>query len=144
MRLLAAGAMLGPILALGACASGPGPIIYTGQATPPVANPGSSGSPSAPRYRPPPASRPPKGAVAGIIGADARRLAARFGEPRIDLAEGDARKLQFIGQSCVLDIFLYPASPSGEKLAAHVEARRRVDGERLDGADCAREVERAR
>ncbi|HSJ77215.1 MAG TPA: hypothetical protein VK913_00650, partial [Erythrobacter sp.] len=44
----------------------------------------------------------------GVIGSPVAALTRRFGTPRIDLAEGDARKLQFAGRACVLDIFLYP------------------------------------
>lgn len=49
----------------------------------------------------------PKG-LEGVIGASAEALLKRFGTPRIDLVEGDARKLQFAGAKCVLDIFIYP------------------------------------
>jgi len=78
----------------------------------------------------------------GVIGQDAGTLTRRFGAPRIDLAEGDARKLQFAGSSCVLDIYLYPMRPGTEPVAAHVEARLRQGGAEVDRGACIREVER--
>lgn len=80
----------------------------------------------------------------GLIGARSDSLIARFGPARIDLAEGDARKLQFAGPECVLDIFLYPRAQGGEAVATHVEARNRKDGAATDRARCIEEVERQR
>jgi hypothetical protein len=77
----------------------------------------------------------------GVIGASANRLTRRFGTPRIDLAEGDARKLQFAGSSCVLDIFLYPVSAGTAPTATHVEARLRRGGGAVDPGACIHEVE---
>lgn len=77
----------------------------------------------------------------GVIGSPAGTLTQRFGTPRIDLAEGDARKLQFAGASCVLDIYLYPPRPGAEPTAAHVDARLRQGGAAVDGGACIREVE---
>ena len=77
----------------------------------------------------------------GVIGAPASLLTQRFGAPRIDLAEGDARKLQFAGASCVVDIYLYPAASGAEPVAAHVDARLRQGGGVIDGGACIREVE---
>lgn len=78
----------------------------------------------------------------GVIGARADALTRRFGTPRIDLAEGDARKLQFAGPNCVVDIFLYPVSAGAEQTATHVDARLRQGGAAVDGGACIREVER--
>ncbi len=79
--------------------------------------------------------------LSGVIGARADALTRRFGSPRIDLAEGDARKLQFAGPTCVLDIYLYPVSASAEPTATHVEARLRQGGAFADPGACIREVE---
>lgn len=87
---------------------------------------------------------PSQGGLGGVIGASASALAQRFGSPRIDLSEGDARKLQFLGQACVLDVFLYPASAGAQPVATHVEARLRKDGASTDTATCIREVEAQR
>jgi hypothetical protein len=78
----------------------------------------------------------------GVIGSPAAALTRRFGSPRIDLVEGDARKLQFAGSQCVLDIFLYPVAASAEPTATHVEARLRQGGAAADAGACIREVEK--
>jgi hypothetical protein len=80
--------------------------------------------------------------LGGVIGAPAAALVRRFGEPRLDLAEGDAHKLQFSGKSCVLDIFLYPLSAGAQPTATHVEARLRQGGAPADAGACIREVDR--
>lgn len=77
----------------------------------------------------------------GVIGAPAAALTGRFGQPRIDLAEGDARKLQFAGPTCVLDIYLYPLAAAAEPTATHVEARIRQGGAPVDPGACIREVQ---
>lgn len=77
-----------------------------------------------------------------IIGAPAGSLTRRLGTPRLDGFEGDVRKLQFAGQSCVVDVYLYPLQPGAEPVATHVEARLREGGEAVDRIRCLREVER--
>ena len=79
----------------------------------------------------------------GVIGSDASALTRRFGTPRIDLTEGDARKLQFASVSCVLDIFLYPLEAGRAPVATHIAARARQGGAAADSAYCINEVERA-
>ncbi|MCJ2179940.1 hypothetical protein [Novosphingobium album (ex Hu et al. 2023)] len=71
-----------------------------------------------------------------VIGATQKQLVRQFGAPRLDVWEGDARKLQFTGTPCVLDIYLYPTSRSHEPLAAYVDARRASDGRDVDRAAC--------
>jgi hypothetical protein len=78
----------------------------------------------------------------GVIGQDAGALTRRFGSPRLDVVEGDARKLQFAGRDCVLDIYLYPGAAGREPTAAHIEARLRQGGAAADRGACIREVER--
>ena len=77
-----------------------------------------------------------------VIGARAQSLLSRFGTPRIDLAEGDARKLQFASASCILDIYLYPLSEGTEPVATHIEARQRQGGTAVSKTGCMAEVER--
>lgn len=77
-----------------------------------------------------------------VIGERAERLSRRFGQARIDLAEGDARKLQYTSAACVLDIFLYPLAANAEPVATHVEARARQGGAPADRAYCIAEVEK--
>lgn len=76
--------------------------------------------------------------VQGVIGSTAANLTRQFGPPRLDVVEGDARKLQFAGTACVLDIFLYPTSQSPEPIATYVDARRASDGKDVDRAACVR------
>ena len=71
-----------------------------------------------------------------VIEHDAASLVRRFGEPRLDVREGDMRKLQFAGERCVLDVFLYPLRAGAEPVATHVEARRASDGQDVDRAAC--------
>ena len=54
----------------------------------------------------------------GVIGRNQTALANIFGPPRIDVTEGDAKKLQFAGEACVLDVYLYPLRPGGEQPSA--------------------------
>ncbi|MEQ5788078.1 hypothetical protein J3454_09255 [Erythrobacter sp. NFXS35] len=79
--------------------------------------------------------------LGGVIGQEAVQLTRRFGTPRIDLTEGDARKLQFSGATCVLDIYLYPMRPGAQPTAAHVDTRLRQGGAAVDPGTCIREVE---
>jgi len=101
--------------------------------------------PRAPVRRPP--APPPVQAlpgVQGVIGATGADLARQFGAPRLDVIEGDARKLQFAGSSCVLDIYLYPAAPGREPQASYVDARRPGDGQDVDRAACIAAMRRGR
>lgn len=111
-----------------------------------------SGCASAPKPKPAPPQPVRSGVVRvpqvmapqgleGVIGMDAAALTRRFGSPRIDLAEGDARKLQFAGSACVLDIYLYPTRIGIDPTAAHVEARLRQGGAAVEAGACIREVE---
>lgn len=74
--------------------------------------------------------------ITGLIGANADRLAQQFGQPRLDVIEGDARKLQFVGAACVLDIYLYPLTPGATPTATYVDARRGSDGLDVDRIAC--------
>lgn len=71
----------------------------------------------------------------GVIGADADALARQFGQPRLDVREGDARKLQWSGVPCVLDAYLYPADAGSRPTTTYVDARR-GDGRDVDRAAC--------
>lgn len=71
----------------------------------------------------------------GVVGATAAGLVNSFGRPRLDIREGDARKLQFAGGACVLDVYLYPPARGGEPQADYVEARL-WDGRDTDRAGC--------
>lgn len=88
------------------------------------------------RRVPPPAQVQTLPGVAGVIGATAADLARQFGKPRLEVWEGDARKLQFSAAPCILDVFLYPAAPGREPQATYVDARRPSDGQDVDRAAC--------
>ncbi len=87
-----------------------------------------------PARRPPPARMVP--GLEGVIGATTGDLIRQFGKPRLDVFEGEARKLQFSGPACVLDIYLYPAATGREPQASLAEARRASDGRDVDRASC--------
>lgn len=78
----------------------------------------------------------------GVIGSDTAGLQRQFGAPRLDVWEGDARKLQFSGEACVLDIYLYPPAPGGQPTATWVDARRASDGLDVDRASCVRALKK--
>ncbi len=118
--------------ALAGCAGGGRPAPARPAATPPPQR--ATGAP-APQVM-------AAAGLEGVIGSPAAALVRRFGEPRIDLVEGDARKLQYAGATCVVDIYLYPLGAGGEPSATHVEARVRQGGGAADPGNCIREVER--
>ena len=62
------------------------------------------------------------------------RADAQFGTPDLDVREGTARKLQFLGPACVLDAYLYPPRArrrSGRHPCRRPPARRPRHGPRL-------------
>lgn len=113
-----------------------------GAVTPPVKTAASKPAPVRTAVRAPIRSVPGPAAIQsipgleGVIGAGSAELARRFGPPRLDVIEGDARKLQFTGAACVLDVYLYPAAPGREPTATYVDARRASDGLDVDRAAC--------
>jgi hypothetical protein len=91
----------------------------------------------------PPIKAPPPAAevhmvpgLEGVIGATASDLTRRFGPARLDVWEGDARKLQFSGTPCILDVYLYPSAQGREPQATYVDARRASDGKDVDKVTC--------
>jgi hypothetical protein len=96
--------------------------------------------------RKPPVSAVPQivPGVEGVIGNDAAGLVRQFGQPRLDVIEGDARKLQFSGTACVLDAYLYPPGEGREPLATYIDARRASDGQDVDRAACIAALRAAR
>lgn len=72
----------------------------------------------------------------GVIGSNESQLVRMFGEPRLNVWEGDARKLQFTGKACLLDIYLYPSASAKEPRASYIDARRVSDGQDVDRAAC--------
>jgi hypothetical protein len=99
----------------------------------------------APPARPAPAAAPRVYSVVGlesVIGRTARLVEAQFGRPALDIREGPARKLQFTGPACVLDVYLYPPRGGGDPIVTHVDARL-PDGRDFDRASCVAALARA-
>ena len=71
-----------------------------------------------------------------MIQKDAGTLIREFGTPRLDVREGDMRKLQFAGEACVLDVYLYPLHAGEEPVATYVDARRASDSLDVDRGAC--------
>ena len=134
-----------PLVLLAACASSGGTQVASSQSPPPVR------VTTVPATRPaPPLATGFRAAkvmnlpgLEGVIGADQPGLQRQFGTPRLDVHEGDARKLQFSGEACVLDVYLYPPSPGATPTATYVDARRASDGLDVDRAACVRALRRA-
>lgn len=116
--------------ALAACAAGTA-------SQPPAAPPQPRPRTTAPvRTAPPPPHVQAAPGLEGVIGANRDALIRLFGTPRLDVWEGDARKLQFSASACVLDIYLYPPAQGREPEASYVDARRASDGQDVDRAAC--------
>ncbi|GAA0266134.1 hypothetical protein GCM10009127_01960 [Alteraurantiacibacter aestuarii] len=144
MRIIAT---LGLTLLLSACVSAP-----QGPAGPPPPSRVPTQQPAPPPTSPPP---PPVAGfrmpeiqsgpgLSGVIREDARSLVRQFGDPRLDVTEGDMRKLQFAAPACVMDIYLYPLRPGGEPVATWLEARRASDGAEVDRYSCMQALRRQR
>ena len=92
-------------------------------------------APPARAAAPPPAPTYSILGLESVIGRNARALVALFGNPDLDVREGAARKLQFLGPACVLDAYLYPPRQGAEPLVTHVDARL-PDGRDIDRSSC--------
>ena len=126
------------------------PLLSAGCVAVPSAEPPRDPGPPPAESQQPPPSRPQQPAPQGfltpqilrlpglerVIERDAPALLNTFGPPRLDVREGDMRKLQFSGEACVLDVYLYPLRPGGEPVATYVDARRPSDGLDVDRAAC--------
>lgn len=58
-----------------------------------------------------------------LVGQHANAALSLFGKPRLDVAEGAGRKLQFAGTACILDIYYYAPKAGADAIATHVDAR---------------------
>jgi hypothetical protein len=68
-----------------------------------------------------------------LVGLTAQVLVGHFGNPALQVREGNSLKLQFRSSRCTLDAYLYPQS--GTLKVAHVDTRT-VSGSRADQASC--------
>lgn len=132
-RLLSTPFIVLATLALAACGGGSGGKTAAVRSTPKV--PVHTTVP-----RPAPAVRPSVQVqmvpgLEGVIGADALQLGRVFGKPRLDVIEDDARKMQWTGSACILDVYLYPQVGSNRAAATYVDARR-GDGREVDRVAC--------
>lgn len=140
VRNLALALALTPLLA--ACGSGSGGVKTA------TSNPAKPQQPAVVAVRAPVHTAPPRAKIfaapglEGVIGADPDDLTRQFGPARLDVWEGDARKLQFTGNACVLDVYLYPPSPGAPPEATYVDARRASDGQDVDRASCVAALKR--
>jgi hypothetical protein len=134
-KSLAALALI-PFVAACASASGGGGMAQSPSAT--VTKPsGPSRNVRAPsRYKPRTPQVQTVPGIQGVIGSTSAELARQFGPARLDVWEGDARKLQFSGNACVLDVYLYPAEPGRDPQATYMDARNPNDGADVDRAAC--------
>lgn len=138
--------MLAAPMLLGACVSAGGAGGVTPMAAPRRAA-------AAPALIPP--TRPPEKmgtreavvhmapGLEGVIGATTAELTRQFGAARLDVWEGDARKLQFSGGACVLDVYLYPKARGADPRATYVEARKPT-GANADAVTCVAVLKDAR
>lgn len=124
--------MLSPLLS--ACGGGGG--VSSVPAPPPHARPGKTPIRPPSHMTPPPPRLQVAPGLEGVIGAGGDALVRQFGPARLDVAEGDARKLQFSGTACVLDVYLYPQGAGRAPVATYVDARRASDGQDVDRAAC--------
>jgi hypothetical protein len=59
-----------------------------------------------------------------LIGLTSGELIQRFGVPALQVREGTGLKLQFRGNRCILDAYLYPpANGRGAERVMHVDTR---------------------
>ncbi|TIX49100.1 hypothetical protein [Alteraurantiacibacter aquimixticola] len=142
MRLISA--LLLP-LALAACVSPPPTSVP--QAPPPrppaqtqPVPPSQPAPPPVAGFRQPQIMQGP--GLDGVIRREAGNLVRQFGDPRLDVSEGDMRKLQFSGEACVMDIYLYPLQPGAEPVATWIETRRASDGAEVDRLACMQALRR--
>ncbi|MCL6250008.1 hypothetical protein M3P36_02940 [Altererythrobacter sp. KTW20L] len=136
-------------MALAACASTvpqpqPGPQPAPPITRPPVVTrvpPTAPPPPPVAGFRTPEIMRGP--GLDGVVRERAPSLVRQFGQPRLDVAEGDMRKLQFASEACVLDVYLYPLRPGAEPESTWLEARRSSDGAEVDLLACMQALRRA-
>ncbi len=93
------------------------------------------GASDQPAALPPPPMAATYGKPQPLIGYDARRLVAQFGEPRLDIRDRTVRKLQFVTGGCVLDTYLYATTRGREPTVTHIDTRL-PDGRDADPASC--------
>ena len=78
-----------------------------------------------------------------LRGMTSGELIHRFGQPALQVREGQGLKLQFRGRSCILDAYLYPpVGGSGPEKVTHVDTRQ-SNGNDVPHAACIASLTRA-
>lgn len=76
-----------------------------------------------------------------LSGMTANELVEHFGQPRLQIREGDGTKMQFGSPACILDAYLYPqASGQGLPRVAHVDTRN-AQGNPVNPQNCIASLE---
>ena len=79
-----------------------------------------------------------------ILGLTAAELVGHFGNPALQIREGQSLKLQFRSRFCVLDAYLYPPdNAAGPQRVTHVDTRA-PSGANSDQAACISALENPR
>lgn len=76
-----------------------------------------------------------------LIGQSPDAVGRLFGKPRLDVTEGAARKLQYEGTACVIDIYFYAPRAGANPVATHVDART-PDGRNAELNSCVETLRR--
>jgi hypothetical protein len=113
--------------------------MLAGCAGPAIPRPATPPPPSASTAPAPTVVRPVQ--HNSLIGGSVDAIGRMFGKPRLDVTEGAARKLQYAGSACIIDIYFYPARAGAEPIATHVDART-PDGRSTDVDGCAATLRR--
>lgn len=77
----------------------------------------------------------------GVMGRTAAALIRQFGQPRLDLTEGTGHKMQFAGDRCVMDAYLYAPRTGADPVVTHIDTRG-PDGQDVDHQACIATLER--
>lgn len=77
----------------------------------------------------------PAGEFERLLNKDATSVMQILGLPVQDAQEGPARRLQFAGPACILDVYLYPPAEGAEPRVTYASARV-ADGREADRNLC--------
>lgn len=103
-----------------------------------------AGCAAAPQQAPLPSgvTETPPHETGSLVGLTPQELVGEFGTPALQIHEGSSLKLQFRGQSCVMDAYLYPSGSSAILKVTHVDTRL-PSGSDVDQATCVSALRRS-
>jgi hypothetical protein len=81
--------------------------------------------------------------AAGLLGATAPMLQRAMGQPDLRRRDGEAEAWLYRGQTCMLDVVLYPDPALGRELRVAFAAARATGIERVPEHSCLAEITRA-